>query len=130
MKKKGEAEGYLCQIEELCRTRINRDGTQKNQLWLLLDKVAGLWAEEECDEVTYFPTNICHRPNFYLKKEWFSDIMEMKFEGLRIPVPNGYDSILTAMFGDYMTPSYDAGRAHEYPFYKRQEEYIRSHGIL
>jgi lipopolysaccharide cholinephosphotransferase len=126
----GELERYLQQIEDTCRTKIIRGRNEENQLWLLLDKIAGLFNEEECDRLTYFPTNICYRPEYYLNKEWFSDTIMMQFENIQIPVPCGYDEILKITYGDYMTPSYNAGRAHEYPYYKKQEEFLRSHGLL
>lgn len=129
-KENGEIESYLEQIESLCQIQITRGINEQNQLWLLLDRIAGLFDEDECDMITYFPTNICYRPEFYLDKEWFSDTIIMPFEQMKIPVPIGYDKILKTRYGDYMTPSYDAGRAHEYPYYKKQEEYLRSHGLL
>lgn len=126
----GEIEQYLEQIESLCQTNITRGVNEENQLWLLLDKIAGLFQEDECDRLTYFPTNICYRPEYYLDKEWFSDVIMMPFEQMEVPVPCGYDDILKTTYGDYMTPSQSAGRAHDYPYYKKQEKYLRRHGLL
>lgn len=36
--------------------------------------------------------------------EAFSGSLEMPFEGITIPVPKGYDTLLTIRYGDYMTP--------------------------
>ena len=38
------------------------------------------------------------------KKEWYSDTIYMPFEDIQMPVPIGYDKILTNQYGDYMTP--------------------------
>ncbi len=38
------------------------------------------------------------------KKEWYSDTIYMPFEDIQMPVPVGYDKILTNQYGDYMTP--------------------------
>lgn len=38
------------------------------------------------------------------KKEWYSDTIYMPFEDIQMPVPVGYDNILTNQYGDYMTP--------------------------
>lgn len=38
------------------------------------------------------------------KKEWYSDTIYMPFEDFQMPVPVGYDKILTQQYGDYMTP--------------------------
>lgn len=37
------------------------------------------------------------------KKEWFSDSVDVKFEDISFKAPIGYDDVLTAMYGDYMT---------------------------
>lgn len=39
-----------------------------------------------------------------LKDKWYSDTIYMPFEDIQMPVPIGYDEILTSMYGDYMTP--------------------------
>ncbi len=40
-----------------------------------------------------------------VKKEWFEcPYVEVDFEGYKFPAPGDYDKILTAIFGDYMTP--------------------------
>lgn len=38
------------------------------------------------------------------KKEWYSGTLYMPFENIQMPVPSGYDEILTDEYGDYMTP--------------------------
>lgn len=35
---------------------------------------------------------------------WYSEFTELPFEGELFPVPADYDAVLTAQFGDYMTP--------------------------
>lgn len=39
-----------------------------------------------------------------LKKKWFSKTLYMPFEDIMMPVPVGYDEMLTTLYGDYMTP--------------------------
>lgn len=36
------------------------------------------------------------------KMEWFKDTKWVNFEGYEMPVPSGYDQILSAQYGDYM----------------------------
>jgi len=52
-----------------------------------------------------------------MKKEWYDDAIEMPFENITIAVPIGYDGVLKAQFGDYMTPVQGTAD-HAYPFYK------------
>ena len=42
--------------------------------------------------------------NFQFKDEWYSGTVYMPFEDIQMPVPVGYNEILTRMYGDYMTP--------------------------
>lgn len=36
--------------------------------------------------------------------KWFRELGTVTFEGLTLPAPRDYDAVLTAQFGDYMTP--------------------------
>jgi lipopolysaccharide cholinephosphotransferase len=118
---------YLEQIEELCRVSIQRDGTEHRQLWQLADKIAGMFREDESDDLTWMPQVICYQPDYKFKKEWYQDVTEVPFENLMIAIPNGYHEILTTMYGDYMAPIRGEGSAHEYPFYRKQEEYLKKY---
>ena len=44
------------------------------------------------------------QPRYLREKEWYNDTLMLPFEDIMIPVPSGYDKILTTQFGDYMTP--------------------------
>lgn len=40
-----------------------------------------------------------------LDKEWYRDTEYLPFEDMQMPVPNGYDQVLKALYGDYMKPA-------------------------
>ena len=42
---------------------------------------------------------------FRRNKDWYNETIMMPFENIMIPVPNGYDAILTKQYGDYMKPA-------------------------
>lgn len=44
-----------------------------------------------------------YEKNIY-PREWFTDTVLMPFEGREYPVSGHYDAMLTALYGDYMTP--------------------------
>lgn len=56
----------------------------------------------------------------FLKKEWFSDVIYLKFENITVPAPIGYDKILRTIYGDYMElPPIDKRKPqHDYIAYK------------
>lgn len=41
----------------------------------------------------------------FYKKDWYSDVVYLDFHGKEMPLPSGYDEILTKMYGDYMKPA-------------------------
>ena len=127
---KEELEEYLKRIEEMCNTKIDREGNIPNQLWLLLDKVAGIFGEDECEYLTYLPTNICYDAELKYKKEWFKSAKRFPFEYISVPLPNGYDELLKVTYSDYMKYDKQRGRAHDYPFYKKQEEFLMENNLL
>lgn len=47
----------------------------------------------------------------------YEEALEWDFEGYKMPVPNGYDHILTTIYGDYMTPPPEDQRILRHHFY-------------
>lgn len=43
-----------------------------------------------------------YRAKEVMPKSWFYDLKALNFENLKIAVPNGYESILSHLYGDYM----------------------------
>jgi len=55
------------------------------------------------------------------KKEWMDELIEHKFEDKMLMIPKQYDSILSQIYGDYMTmpPVEKRNPHHFYKAYKR-----------
>ena len=53
--------------------------------------MAGIFNKDECEYLTYLPTNICYNPELKYKKEWFTGVKRFPFEYISVPVANGYD---------------------------------------
>ena len=59
------------------------------------------------------------------KKEWFSSVVELPFEGLKIKAPVGYKEYLTQMYGDYMKlPPKEKQVSHHALVYLNLEEHL------
>lgn len=56
---------------------------------------------DESEYVNIFTSQYRSKP---YKKEWYNDTVYLDFEFLKIPAPVGYDDVLRAQYGDYMTP--------------------------
>ena len=52
---------------------------------------------------TFFGAASRYEKNVF-PRYWFEQSVELPFEGLRVPVSAEYDAMLTAIYGDYMTP--------------------------
>jgi lipopolysaccharide cholinephosphotransferase len=99
----GELESRFLQLEEWCNVKLPRDESARNALWRLIDSLCSLYHEEESEEMAYFIQFIL-RPEYRLKKSWYEKIEYKTFENIQIPVPYKYHEVLTALYGDYMTP--------------------------
>ncbi len=121
-------EESLTALESLCQTTIDRHKNIRNQLERLYDKISMLYCKEDCKYLTMFPfyqTN----SDYLLKSEWLSEYTFMPFENILIAVPNGYDEILRAFYGDYMVPVQVDDPNHEYPFYRTQLQDLMDRGM-
>lgn len=112
-----EREEYLRQVEETYDVKFDRDKSLRVQLYMLADRICGMYQENESDCLASMALRTIR--DYKVPKEYYDDVIWMPFETTQIPVPVGYDGILKIKYGDYMKPVRDGG-AHEYPFYKKQ----------
>lgn len=124
LEQNGELEIYLPKIEELCGVTFDLSKPLRRQLWLLSDQICALYSEEESDLLTWFPRTIRRNKHFSYQKSWYQHTIEMPFENISITVPEGYDKILTTMYGDYHSMKRGIS-GHNYPFYAYQDEYLK-----
>lgn len=129
LRKKGQLEFYLSKIEKLCQTSFVSDQPLRKQLWRLSEQVCTLFEEEDCDYLTWLPQLIHGNEPFKLKKKWYEETVELPFENIRVSVPAGYHEALSLMYGDYLVPVRNTDRK-DYPFYKKQDDYLRALGRL
>ncbi len=52
----------------------------------------------------FYGNNLFHLINVLYQKEWFAEDTTLKMSGHSYNAPKAYDSVLTRMYGDYMTP--------------------------
>lgn len=111
----------LPEIESLCNVRLNREHNLKNQLLKVADNICQMYRDTSNGDLISFTSNL---NRFYrMKREWFQETLRMPFETSTVPVPVGRHEVLTAIFGDYMTPVRGI-QAHDYPFYREQERIL------
>lgn len=123
LKQNGELKEYIPQIEQLCSMSFDYSRPLRRQLWVLCDQISGLYQEEECDDLTWFPRTVVSDKKYRYKKEWYTHTVEMPFENIMVAVPMGYDHILTKMYGDYHKME-KRRCGHNYPFFASQDAFI------
>lgn len=126
----GEIYEYLGQLEQLCGVSFQDDGTLRRQLFLLVDQIAAMYPEEDCDSCTIMSSRYFRgTPEFKFDKKWFARTKELPFENMTISVPEQTEETVIVYYGkNYMTPIKGA-QGHEYPFYKLQEDFLIANGI-
>ena len=113
------------QIEDLCQVKFDPAFSLKQQLFELTEDLCRMYTEEESDYLTSM-IDLANGWDYYVPKACYAAAKESPFEMISMPVPVGYDAILTTKYGDYRTPvRQDAG--HDYPFYKGQEELLKKY---
>lgn len=125
-----EMEQNLCQAEEWCRVKLDRNQDLERQIMQLLNRIAQLYQRSEARELEMVVCDWGSEYRYKYKCEWYAEAIEAPFENIMVPIPAGYKDVLRTMFGeDYMTPK--RGTAdHEYPFYKKQDILLEEMGII
>lgn len=96
--------GQLREIESLTGYHFDKEFSIKEQLLFLTDKIAAMYWDAECDEVTLLP-ELCRQEQYRISKADFDSILEVPFEDTEIPILEDYDLICRLSYGDdYMTP--------------------------
>ena len=118
-----EKEKNLGEVETLCNIKFTKDKPYMQQLWMLADRIGAMYwdTETEAKETTMFYM-LAKRSDFRFPSSCYKQSKRVPFENITIPIPVGYEQILTVLYGeDYMTPKQGVAD-HEYPFYKVQQE--------
>jgi len=115
----------LNMLQELCNVRFHGKTPIEQQLQILADRIAAMYMDmgqeaKECTLMYYRAGN----EQFHFPSSCFAESIRVPFENISIPIPVGYEKILTVYYGeDYMTPMQNFAQ-HEYPFYKKQQKYL------
>lgn len=117
-------EDQLQKIETMCNVSLARDDSVVNQLWRLYDSICSQYSQDDTTLMTEYQFWANNRPDLYYRKDCYDKSILFPFENIEIPVPAGYDEILTAFWGDWKVPVQK--QAHDvYPFYANQEKELK-----
>ena len=109
----------LVELQHITGYVFNSDRPIDNQLEILYDQVCRLTLEEDADYVTRYDEYTKDKTKKF-PKEYFKYTTDIQFENIKIPVPLGYNAVLSKRFGEsYIMPRQERG-AHDYPSYQKQ----------
>lgn len=117
-------------LEAQCGGSFDHSVSLRPQLYQLTDRIAAMTPAEEADELDYFPKMVTGGDTGFRRKEWYESTFVFPFEMVEIPIPNGADDALKNHYGENYGTFIKGTSAHDYPFYKSQEELFSLQGFL
>lgn len=119
-------------LEENCKLTIDHqlleDGNWErlsSELWKWANYIAMMYNEDESDYIVEYLDYIQSNVRVY-PKSWFDDGYSALFEGFMLPIPAGYENLLTYIYMNYNAYQKKTGM-HEYPYYARQLRQLREY---
>ena len=100
------------------------------KIWKFCEKKMSRYKISDCNYITELCAGPGYMKNRYPRKA-FDSMLEMDFEGYKLPVPVGYDDYLKIAFGDYMKlpPKEKQVASHDVLFYDLNNSYKKYKGI-
>ena len=115
----------LKKLENLVSVHFDRDLPLERQLYKEIEKELIKYNGKGGERLTCIPWYILHEDYLYPKKV-FEKRKRVPFYTGSLPIPEGYDAILRAEFGDYHR-KVKAGGAHNYPYFKKFKGMLQQH---
>ena len=91
----GNRNYYINKFEEYTARTISNDNP-KQHILKCIDELAAICMDEPCE---YLDSYMWWQARPY-KNDWYAKVQWMPFENLKVPVPCGYDKILTVMYDE------------------------------
>lgn len=114
----------LREIEKLLKIQFDRNEPLEGQFYQLMDRVFREFNGEGGKNVACIPLSFGTMPKTTYPKSIFYKIKRVPFVNTTMPIPEDYDTVLKAKYGDYRK-KVKAGGGHNYPFYKKHEDNLR-----
>ena len=115
----------LQEVELYCNFRLREDMPYRQQLWSLVDRLSAIYwdTEGEATELAII-YRLANEDHYRMPVSSYESLIRVPFENTTIPIPVGYEKILTAYYGeDYMQPKARMA-GHDYPYFKKQKEIL------
>nr|MCR4763207.1 LicD family protein [Lachnospiraceae bacterium] len=122
-------ENLITGIESRAGKKLPRGEKLQTALCELAEDIAGSCPKERSCGIGNV-TNMAHySPDNWRSLSWYESTVMLPFEMIEMPVPSGYLSILGMNFGGGWCTPVQGTMVHDYPFYKKQEAWIRDYRV-
>ena len=111
------------EIESLLKIQFNKHQSLKPQFYQLFDKICQEFNGEGGNRVSYLADQLYDEKNWYFKYT-MQKTKRISFCGMQVPVPEDYDTVLMAEYGDYHK-KVKVGGDHGYPYFKKNEKTVK-----
>lgn len=114
--------GQLCN----CDVTVYKDKeTERIELYTLAENIFAAFKDDDCDEMTQMMPCSMYGNHMRIPKKYYDKVIRVPFENTTIPVPIGFDAMLSKRYGDYMKLVRNTG-GHDYPFYESQKKQLEA----
>lgn len=120
------SEKYLVELEQICNTRIDRQGDVLNKVRQLSDMMCRAYQGSGAKELMRSLRDIKGDAFRLFKKEWYRESILLPFENMQIPVPVEYGKVLDVLYGKKCMSEIRRQAGHDYPFYKKWDILIEN----
>jgi len=120
-------EPLISKHEELTGVKIDRDKNLKQQIYIINDRMFGMYSEDESEYVALMSDWVDSKGVRQYPKNLYSSSVVKRYGNTTIPVPIGYDGILSMEYGKQRyLKCIRSGGSHEYPYYTEKKNVIES----
>lgn len=88
----------------------------KQRIYRRLHRACGKYADKNTRYVGMVSPRFSKQEKLLFEREDYAETLRVDFEDMKIPVPAGYDRVLTTQYGDYMKPVKDPKRWQPHSF--------------
>ncbi len=94
------------------------DGPIRPQLVMLVESIMAMYSREEASHLTVINNWVERYPTVFFPIESFDNAIDIPFEGIQMPIPGDYDTVLRTIFGDYTRQIREKG-VHDFPYFMK-----------
>ncbi len=123
----GSFDDNLSVLEDLTKVNIKRDENIRTSIWMLAERISSICTESESSQLAWYPDVMNNAVVNARPIDAYSKSLQVAFEFIDALIPQGYETILRAIYGEQYYIPKQGTATHDYPFYSDQERLLLSY---